>query len=64
VQPFGAGQGCCTGYQLQSGDSVRAYAFELDADTIAAFAVAPTQEELGVLVPKVEEVLFTLKFNR
>jgi len=64
VQPFGAGQGCCTGFQLQSGEFVRAYAFELDGDAIAAFAVAPTQEELDILLPKVEDVLFTLKFNR
>ncbi len=64
IQPFGAGQGCCTGFQLNSGGAARVYVFGLDEEAIAAFAIAPTTGELEVFVPRVEDVLFTLKFSR
>ena len=64
IQPFGAGQGCCTGFQLNSGGAARVFVFELDEEAIAAFAIAPTAGELDIFVPHAEEVLFTLKFSR
>lgn len=64
IQPFGAGQGCCTGFQLNAGGAARAYVFEVGKEAIAAFAIAPTAGELEIFVPRAEEVLFTLKFSR
>jgi hypothetical protein len=63
LQPYGAGAGCCYGYQLTSGSRIRAFVFERDRDVVAAFAVAVTDDELNILIARIEPVLATIRFD-
>jgi hypothetical protein len=56
IRPFESSVTCCTGFQLNVGEVARVYLFGSEV-VVAAFAVAPTQSEADILIPKVESVL-------
>ena len=62
IRPHESSATCCTGFQLNVGEVVIAYLFGSDV-VIAAFAVAPTQSEADILIPKVDSVLQTIAID-
>jgi class 3 adenylate cyclase len=63
IRPFESSGTCCTGFALNVGEVARAYIFDLSDVIVAAFVVAPTAEEAGILRSKAEPVLSTITFD-
>lgn len=62
IRPHESSATCCTGFQLNVGEVATAYLFGSEV-VVGAFAVAPTQSEAAILIPKVDPVLQGIAFD-
>lgn len=63
IRPSEVSATCCTGFQLNVGEVASVYLFGSEV-VVAAFAVAPTQSEADILIPKVDSVLQGIAIDR